>query len=265
VLRTGVLTGVVRYAADFGPGMGPGRGMGMGPMGGPGMGPMGPMMDGPMRSMGGMRPMGGMGVAGMGPMGGMGGIGPMGGMGPMGPMMGRGGMMPGGHGPAAARLAMMEQQAMLMKRRRMMEAGMSGMDDMLSPLPGGGGIRGGAPPEHVNHARVPAPRPPAPGARPGFLSAKGAGEYRNGGMGPPPDPKIMALINDAVTPQAILHLWSDVSQAWSEGHLGHGLMRFAQLVEEICPEDILEVRARAACCRFIASLLPCCVCRRMAF
>jgi hypothetical protein len=173
---------------------------------------------------------------------------PMGGMpGRGGPMFGRGGMpgrgMPGRGGPMA------EQQAwMMMKRRRMLEmqqeAGMNGMGPGgVRGAPGGGrfGALGGAM----------GPRPPAPG-RAGFLGKQQQQhaiqqQYRNGGPGPPPDAKTMSLINEAVTPQAILHLWADESRPWAEGHLGQGLLRFAQLVEEICPDDTQEVRRALPC------------------
>ena len=200
--------------------MGPGRGMGM--MGGGGMHPG--MMDG---SMG-----GGMGMAGMPP-------GALGGMGPMGPMMGRG--MPG-------RGAMMEQQAAMLKRRRMLELQERGMGagPLPPPVAGGGGMRGGGGGGMMSAGMGGAvgPRPPAvaPG---GFLKQRQAtAQYRNGGVGPPPEPQLLGLINEAVTPQAILHLWGDETRAWAEGHLGQGLLRFAEIVDEICPEDTHEVRTR---------------------
>ena len=182
--------------------MGPG-GRGMGMMGGPMGGMMGPGMGGPPGPMApGMRP-------GMGPMGGRG--------------------MPG-RGRAAA---MQAAQAIMQKRARMMEnggnngvagvRGASGMDSMM-----GGG-----------------PRPPGgAAARPGFLAKGGTAgqkQYRNGGPGPPPDQKTMSMITNAVLPKDILHLWADESRPWAEGHLGQGLLRFAQLVEEVCPDESQEV------------------------
>ena len=51
----------------------------------------------------------------------------------------------------------------------------------------------------------------------------------------------MSLIMEAVTPKAILSLWSDQNHVWAEVHLGAGFLKFAQLVEEICPDDSQEV------------------------
>jgi hypothetical protein len=184
--------------------------------------------------MGGMGPMGGLAFD-MGPMGPMG-MGPMqfGGMGgPMpGPLMDRRGpgMMPGG---------MLGQPDLMMKRRRMMdaEAGMLG-----GPGHGSGGIRG-AP---GGMAGMDGRRPQHGGGRTGFLG-RGQHGYRNGGAIPTPNPQIMASITEAITPHTILKLWAGESHLWVEGHLGQGLLQFAKLVEETCPEDMLEVHHPLRC------------------
>jgi hypothetical protein len=157
---------------------------------------------------------------GMGPMQFVGMGGPM-----LGPMMDRQGlgMMPGE--------MLGQQEMMMMKRRRMMEAEVGALGG-----PGNGGIRGSP----GGMAGIDGRRPPPGGVRTGFLG-RGHHGYRNGGALPPPNPQIMASITESITPQAILKLWANENHLWVEGHLGQGLLQFAKLVEDTCPEDMLEV------------------------
>ena len=148
-------------------------------------------------------------------------------------MMGHGGMPPP-RGPGHN----MPMNQMMAKRQRFERNGMPGPG--VAVRAGGGGIRG-------TSSGV---------SKPGGGGIKHGSQYRNGGPAPPPDPGIMQNINDAASPTEILMLWSDVSQAWEEAHLGHGLLRLAILVTELCPEEAGEVRPLHAVFRHAACMLP---------
>jgi hypothetical protein len=155
----------------------------------------------------------------MGPNMGMGPMGPRG-MGMMGPMMeGMGPMRPRPNGMMTGRGGRGSFRGMPGA------APMSPGRGMAPPGPRGGGFAKRLRPDSMsNHSS------------PGFLG-------RGGGRAAVPHPEILDQINESVTPQSVLFLWSDKGHLWSEPHLAQGLLVYAKLVDETCPEDVHKARA----------------------